>query len=313
MRIGDYECVTPLTTAGSGSARWCVAVRDGQKHFVKQFLSPVQPDLLTPATSVLRRRQQERCDAFEHRKTALYAALTCTLGDCVVPVTDFFAFEGKYYAVSEYLPQPLETLETIGQVSPQRARLLLGALAHCLGRLHAQGVVHADLKPEHILLQSDGEEERVRLIDFDSGFTEDDPPGQAQEIEGDPVYLAPETFLRISGQPTILNRKLDTFAFGVTAHRLFTGRLPALADGATYPYEAALAGSAIQIADELPAALRWLIGKTLAARPEDRPDDGLLERLLSPPAYTRTAAPVDNGLHRFWMLEDGRPKSDVKI
>jgi serine/threonine protein kinase len=304
MQIGDYECVTPLTTAGSGSARWCVAVRDGQMHFVKQFLSPVQSDPLTPAPSGLRRMQRERCEAFERRKTALYAALKCTLGDCVVPATDFFAFEGKYYTVSEYLPQPLETLECLGRVEQKRALRLLGALAHCLGRLHAQGVVHADLKPEHILLQRDGEDERVRLIDFDSGFTEDDPPTETREIEGDPVYLAPETFLRLSSQPAVLNRKLDTFAFGVVAHRLLTGELPTLGDGATYPYEAALMGNPIQLADELPPALRWLIGKTLSARPEDRPDDGLLERLLSPPAYQRTAAPMDNGLRRFWLGEE---------
>ncbi|MCE5342180.1 MAG: protein kinase [Eubacteriales bacterium] len=310
MRIGAYECVTPLTTAGSGSAHWCVAVREGQKYFLKQFLSPVQPDALSSAASELRHRQRERCEAFERRKTALYAALRCTLGDCVVPVTDFFAFEGRYYAVSEYLPQPMETLETIGRVSPQRARKLLGALAYCLGRLHAQGIVHADLKPEHVLLQRDGEEERVRLIDFDSGFTQDDPPAESHDIEGDPVYLAPETFLRISGQPGTLNRKLDTFAFGITAHRLWTGELPSLAGGATYPYEAALSGSAIQISEELPPPLRWLIGQTLAVHPEDRPDDGLLERLLSPSlARPRAAGLVENGLTRFW-LEDWESAPD---
>ena len=43
MRIGGYECQTPLATAGSGGARWCVAVKDGRRYFLKQFLSPVQP------------------------------------------------------------------------------------------------------------------------------------------------------------------------------------------------------------------------------------------------------------------------------
>ena len=308
MRIGAYECVTPFATAGSGSARWCVARSEGQTVFLKQFLTPVQPRAAGAATA-LTRAQRARCDTFERRKKALYAALGCVLGDCVVPVLDFFAFEGRYYAVMEYVQTPYDTFETLGVPSQRIRRQLLFELARCLGRVHAQGIVHADLKPEHVLLQRDGDRLRVRLIDFDSGFLEEDPPPTTRDIEGDPVYLAPETYLRLSGRPVSLTRKLDTFAFGAIAHRVWTGALPApQTPGVVYLYEAALAGETIPLSDTLPIAYRWLIQKALSQQPEDRPDDGLLERLLAPPpAEPQRNTVVENGLHRFYRPREPQP------
>ena len=308
MRIGAYECETPFATAGSGSARWCVARRDGQRFFLKQFLTPVQPGSASAASPALRQKQQARCEMFERRKKALYAALRCVLGDCVVPIADFFAFEGRYFSAAEYIQTPYETFETLDAVTPKFARQLLFELARCLGRLHAQGVVHADLKPEHVLLQREEDRLRVRLIDFDSGFLEDDPPLSPRDIEGDPVYLAPETYLRMLGKPASLTRKLDTFAFGAIAHRLWTGRLPRTEDADhAYLYEAVLAGRAIRLPEELPTAYRWLILKALSEKPEDRPEDSLLERLLSPPAAgNRTNTAVVNGLSRYMLPEEDR-------
>ncbi len=296
MRIGGYECQTPLATAGSGGARWCVAAKEGRRFFIKQFLTPVQPPASLAASQPLYAARLARCAAFEARKRALYHALQCVLGDCVVPVADFFAFEGRYYAASEYIPTPFETIDTLGAVSMRTARELLFALALCLGSLHAQGIVHADLKPEHVLLTREGEGWRVRLIDFDSGFLEHDPPTEPRDIEGDPVYRAPETYLRMTGKPVPLTRQVDTFAFAAIAQRLWAGNLPAPATpGQTSLYEAALSGGGITLSDQLPTAYQWLVRKALSPKPEDRPPDALLQRLLAPPADeprpSRPAAP----------------------
>ncbi len=298
MRIGEYESLTPWQTAGSGSARWCVAGREGRRYFLKQFLAPVRPPASEPSSGALHKTRFERCEAFERRKGALYEALRCALGDCAIPVTDFFVSEGRYYAVSAFVPAPGETLETVGPVSPQRARALLYALACCLRGVHAQGIVHADLKPEHVLLSREGEAERVRLIDFDSGFLEDDPPSDPDAIQGDPFYLAPETYLAIEGRPGALTRKADTFAFALVAHRLWTGEPPAVG-GCAYPYEAALTVAPIRVSHALPVPVRRLVERSLSARAEERPDDGLWMRLLAPRPAFPVAAPVANGLSRY--------------
>jgi len=308
MQIGAYKCLTPLLTAGSGSARWCVALHEGRRYFLKQFLTPVEPPITSAHNPALRKRQQDRCDAFRERKQALYAALHCVLGDCVVPVHDFFTHEGRFYAASEYIPTPFDTFETIGAVSPRMARELLYSLACCLGKLHTQGIVHADLKPEHIVVVRENDDFRVRLVDFDSGFLESAPPEEARDIEGDPVYLAPETFLCMTGQPAPRTRKVDTFAFGAIAHRLWTGSLPnVVSNDHTYLYEAALAGDVLRLDDRLPTAYNWLIRKSLSRMPEDRPADTILERLLSSPQEApRTSGETVNGLSRFMKREGWR-------
>jgi len=111
------------------------------------------------------------------------------------------------------------------------------------------------------------------------------------------------------GMPATLTRRLDTFAFGAIAHRLWTGTLPkAVATEQTYLYEAALSDGAIQLSDELPTAYRWLIRKSFSRNPEDRPDDGLLERLFAPPVEeAHPTSKAVNGLSRYMRTEHKLP------
>ena len=223
--IGAYEPLTPLQTAGSGSARWCIARRGTRRFFLKEFLSPVYPAENTNA--VLREKQMARCRRFEEKKRRLYSAMSCVIGDTLVPVTDFLRFGLHYYAISEEIPEPRLTGESsVETLSREEKREILLSLALCLQRLHLQGIVHADLKPEHVLLRKGTLGYEARLIDLDSGFLTEDPPAPGGETEGDPLYLAPEAFLRMTGEAADIGPAIDTFAFGAILHRLWTGALP---------------------------------------------------------------------------------------
>ena len=279
--IGGYEQLTEMKTAGSGSARWCIAKRYGQRFFVKEFLSPVYPG--EEKKSQLAKKQRKRCVAFEEKKQRLYSAMSCVLGDSLVPVVDFFRCEGRYYAVSEEVQPPYVTGEELEKLSHKKVQKLLFLLAQCLQRLHHQGIVHADLKPEHIMLLNRGDEYAFKLIDLDSGFLQDDVQEGMGEMEGDPVYLAPETFLRMTGEPVSLTGMVDTFAMGILIHQLWTGRLPKIdKDKHTYLYEAALAEGEIQISQSLPLGYRLLVERMLRRDPAERPVDEELVRLLAP-------------------------------
>ncbi|MEG0049541.1 MAG: protein kinase [Clostridia bacterium] len=280
-QIGEYKRLTPMQTAGSGSARWCIAQRGRQRFFLKQFLSPVYPALVKSALS---QKQCERCAAFEKRKQRMYTALSCVIGDTLVPVLDFFRFERRYFAVSEAVPEPYQTSEDLRELSTQEKHKILFELAQCLQRLHMQGIVHADLKPEHVLLIKRPTGYRVRLIDLDSGFLADDPPPSEREMEGDPVYLAPEAFLRMVGQEAETSTKLDTFAFGAMIHHFWTGELPSFDTAAyTYLYEAALDGGKMTLSRELPKGYAELVKQMLCADPSLRPDDAEIVLLLTVP------------------------------
>lgn len=280
--IAGYRCLTPMQTAGSGSARWCIATRGLERYFLKEFLSPVYPVRMdTP----LGQRQLERCRQFECRKQSLYAAASCVIGDVLAPVIDFFRADGHYYAVSEAVPEGHLTAENAGQLTDDEKRKLLFDIALCLQRLHTQGVVHADLKPEHVLLIRQPDGWQARLIDLDSGFLADDPPRDEREMEGDPAYLAPEMFLRMAGEDAPLGSALDTFAFGALIHQLWTGRLPDFdRERYHYLYEAALDGGEIRL--ELPEAWEIAVQRMLRADPARRPTDAEIVSLFAPERAT---------------------------
>lgn len=299
--IGAYEPLTPLQTAGSGSARWCIARRGTRRFFLKEFLSPVYPAENTNA--VLREKQMARCRRFEEKKRRLYSAMSCVIGDTLVPVTDFFRFGLHYYAVSEEIPEPRLTGESsVETLSREEKREILLSLALCLQRLHLQGIVHADLKPEHVLLRKGALGYEARLIDLDSGFLTEEPPAPGSETEGDPVYLAPEAFLRMTGEAADIGPAIDTFAFGAILHRLWTGALPET--DAPYLYEAALEQRPIQISAQLPPAYGQAVRRMLDAEPSHRLSDGELVRLFAQPFEKDEKPPLTgealNGLSRFF-------------
>lgn len=296
--IGGYRCLAPMQTAGSGSARWCIASRGLERYFLKEFLNPVYP---VRTDTPLGRRQLERCRQFEERKKRLYAAAACVIGDVLIPVVDFFRAEGHYYAVSEAASEGFLTADTAASFSPDQKQKLLYELAVCLQRLHAQEIVHADLKPEHVLLNALADGWRVRLIDLDSGFLTDDPPGAGQDIEGDPAYLAPEVFLNLVGQKTFLTPAVDVFAFGAMIHRIWAGRLPDFdRNQYHYLYEAVLDGAPIGL--ELPEAWLDTVKRMLHVRPESRPSDAEIAACFAPQRRFEQTVPFQNGLSGLMKL-----------
>jgi eukaryotic-like serine/threonine-protein kinase len=281
MRIKDYETTSSFITAGSGNARWCGAVKLGKKYFLKQFLAPVQPvqTTETPTQQVLIRRA--RCADFEHRKMMLYNALGKIDCDCIVRVEEFFVHDGHYFTASEYIDLSNHAFETIHSMRPHTVLRLLYSLAGCLEALHECGVVHADLKPEHIIIAHDGGVPRIRLIDFDSGFLETAPPGKHSNIEGDPVYLSPEAYRLMTGGSAKLDCKLDTFAFGILIHQALTGEMPGFDSSKyAYLYACVLAGGRVRLSQKLDPKFRVLIRRMLKKNPAARPGDRAICRAL---------------------------------
>ena len=113
-----------------------------------------------------------------------------------------------------------EELAARGHLSPDDAATIAVHVAQALDYVHRQGIVHRDVKPSNILLDSGGQ---ARLSDFGIAVRS----GQAPPAlgVGTAAYLAPE---QISQEPA--DPRSDIYSLGIVMFEMLTGRVPFEAD-----------------------------------------------------------------------------------
>lgn len=148
--------------------------------------------------------------------------------------------------------------------------------AHGLHAMHLAGWVHADLKPNNILVTTDGV---VKLIDLgQSAKIHEAKP----RVQGTIDYMAPEQVNRGT-----LDHRTDVFGLGATLHRVVTGKAIATEMNQTVSmHSASLVGRRIsEIRDstmhDLPACVARLIDDCCRTDPKDRVTDmpAVIERI----------------------------------
>ncbi|CAJ0962038.1 unnamed protein product, partial [Ranitomeya imitator] len=97
------------------------------------------------------------------------------------------------------------------------ARFCIGCVLEAFDYLHNRGIVYRDLKPENLLLDSEG---YIKMVDF--GFAKKIGPGKKTwTFCGTPEYVAPEI---------IMNRGhdfgADYWSLGILIYELLTGSPP---------------------------------------------------------------------------------------
>lgn len=270
MEIKGYQIRGELKTTNSGFSKWGFADKNGKTYFIKEFIDPVYPvyaDVLEPA---LVERKKRICKEFEDRTALLYREINeCSDGNLVY-IEEFFR-EGSHY----YL-----TMEKVAAVSmnlvkrmPREDRIrICKTLIHSIGRMHQRGIVHGDIKLDNIMFrQLPSGKITAKVIDFDNSFWESEPPDPEEEVHGDPVYMAPETFRMMEEEEGALTRAIDVFALGLVFHQIFTGELPGF-DHSRYDYlfEAVLGGEELSYSYEIPGEWREMIIRMTEKEEEKR-------------------------------------------
>lgn len=104
----------------------------------------------------------------------------------------------------------------------ETVRGIVEQIAKGLRAFHRLEMLHQDLRPENILIDSTG---TVKIIDFGStrvaGLVEIASPIERSHLLGTAQYTAPEYFIGESGTASS-----DLFSLGVITYQMLTGRLP---------------------------------------------------------------------------------------
>ena len=135
--------------------------------------------------------------------------------------------------------QPFFTMELIdggdladllrqqGRLALPEAISLLRQIAAALDHAHSRGIIHRDVKPANVLLQSDGHSGwTVKVVDFGIARAQEAGGGarltKTGMIVGTPEYMSPEQ----GGSGAKVDQRTDVYSLGVMAYEMVCGQPP---------------------------------------------------------------------------------------
>ena len=190
----------------------------------------------------------------------------------VIPIYHAGEHDGLLFVTMRYVDGDdlarLVAAET--RLEPVRSAMLIGQVAAALDAAHERGLVHRDVKPANILVETSGDLEHALLTDF--GLTKslqsDTKVTKTGTVIGTFDYTAPE---QLDSRP--VDARTDVYALGCVLFQMLTGRVPYPRDslGATlFAHFDAVPPSVTALVHDVPEALDRVIATALAKDPRDR-------------------------------------------
>lgn len=279
-RLGHYEVVGRLGRGGMGEVLKGYE-RALDRHVAVKVLSP---DLA---------RDEEFVRRF-HREAAAAARL---VHPHVVQIFYIGEDQGHHFFGMQYVEGEslAERLDRQADPTIEESLALVEQLLSGLAAAHRIGLVHRDIKPGNLLIES--AQDRLLLSDF--GLVKSLSAGghstSAGVVMGTVDYIAPE-----QGAGQSVDARADLYSVGVLMYRLLGGRLPFEADSPTavlfkHPYE--IPQPLCEVRPDVPELLSELVDRLLSKSPDERPGsaDELLAELRALRAHctARGATPGD--------------------
>ena len=259
-----YELLREVASGAMGAVFEARDLQQGISVAVKMLRAELAAD------AAIRRRF--------HRESSILRAIE---HPAVVRVLDVGRDEDdRAYTVMEFLQG--ETLEARiqreGRIDVASLGPIVLTIAEALAAVHAQGVVHGDLKPANVILL-EASACPVRLVDFGLSKVEGlDRLTRTGELAGTPIYMAPE-LVTGGAEP---DARIDLYALGVIAYEALSGATPFalhkhpgqlmfdIVMGKTTPLEVRV--------PEIPKPIADAVMQAIRPSREERPDSATLLR-----------------------------------
>jgi beta-lactam-binding protein with PASTA domain/tRNA A-37 threonylcarbamoyl transferase component Bud32 len=185
----------------------------------------------------------------------------------IVSIYDRGEAEGTYYIAMEYL-DGRSLKELIVSRGPAPINVAIDYTRQILAALrfaHRNGIVHRDIKPHNVLVDSDG---RLKVTDFGIARAGASEMTEAGSIVGTAQYLSPE-----QAKGTAVDARSDIYSAGVVLYELLTGKVPFTGDTAVeiaMRHLSAVPEPPSALREDVPHELDMVVLRALSKDPEDR-------------------------------------------
>lgn len=304
MRDSGYELEHLLGRGGGGEVYSARQRRTGQAVALKIFRATTEEGEHAQERRKERfRREMKICAKLEHPD--------------IVRLIDYGESGDLLYSVFELVRGRTlsEKLQTEGALTIDATLQLMRQLLSVLQHAHQQGVIHRDLKPSNLMILEDGNDLRLKVLDFGIGVLPGSFNGLAtrltlsSEVLGTPSYAAPEQLRGDAPTP-----KADLYSWGLIFAECLTGKRVVSGNSVGEIFHRQLSPSAVElplplVEHGLGTLLRWVLEKDALRRAGSAAD--VLDRLLRLDASTLANdagyLPTDNVASRYERLQSAEP------
>ncbi len=141
----------------------------------------------------------------------------------IVTIHEIGVHEGQHYFTMDYV-EGTDLSKLLGgrPIAAERAARYVQTLAEAVHFAHARGILHRDLKPQNILVDS---LDRLYVTDFGLAkqLADDSSLTQSGAVMGTPLYMPPE---QARGRNDLVGPASDVYAIGAILYHALTGRPP---------------------------------------------------------------------------------------
>src|SRR5256886_6221318 len=213
MDFGDYELLEEIGRGGQG-----IVYRARQKSLNRTVALKVigLGQWATKAHLKRFRLEAEAAASLDH--------------PCIVPIYEVGEREGSCYFSMKFIDGgQLDEVAKHQPISFRNAAELIAKLARTVHHAHEHGILHRDIKPGNVLLDTKGEPHLTdfglaRLVETESTVT------RTMDVMGTPSYMAPE---QAAGNNAAVSKATDVYGLGAVFYELLTGH-PPFAGGTTF-------------------------------------------------------------------------------
>lgn len=186
----------------------------------------------------------------------------------IVKVYDVSYGDMIQYIVMEYVDgiSLKEYVQQQGKVDPREAIYFVTQILRALQHAHDKGIVHRDIKPQNIMLQSDG---TIKVTDFGiARFSRSETRTMTDGAIGSVHYISPE-----QAKGSVTDAKTDLYSVGVVLYEMLTGSLPFQSDNAVSVALMQLQNDPVmprEINPDIPVGLEQIIMRAMQKNQQDR-------------------------------------------